>query len=131
MQTQIRLLQEEQSDQGLHCLLIPFASFFLTKYPRVWPLYLNFRFTEFFLASKNLGTLQLVRSIHTYLRSFTFLHLRHRVVVIFLFTSSWNNKSWEHLCLIMFNYRNGPKFWDRSVWANSADPDQTASRGAV
>ena len=28
------------------------------------------------------------------------------------------------------NYRNFPKFSDR-VWANSADPDQTAPRGAV
>ena len=28
-------------------------------------------------------------------------------------------------------YRNDPKFSDRSVWANSADQDQTAPRGAV
>ena len=28
-------------------------------------------------------------------------------------------------------YRNDPKFSDRLVWANSADPDQTAPRGAV
>ena len=28
-------------------------------------------------------------------------------------------------------YRNIPKFSDRQVWANSADPDQTAPRGAV
>ena len=28
-------------------------------------------------------------------------------------------------------YRNVPKFSDRHVWANSADPDQTAPRGAV
>ena len=28
-------------------------------------------------------------------------------------------------------YRNDPKFTDRQVWANSADPDQTAPRGAV
>ena len=27
-------------------------------------------------------------------------------------------------------YRNVPKFSDRQVWANSVDPDQTASRGA-
>ena len=38
VQTQIRLLREEQSDQGLHCL-------FLTKYLQVWPLCLNFRCT--------------------------------------------------------------------------------------
>ena len=28
-------------------------------------------------------------------------------------------------------YRNVPKFSDRQVWTNSADPDQTAPRGAV
>ena len=33
-------------------------------------------------------------------------------------------------CLII-DYRNDPKFSDRQFWANSADPDQTAPRGAV
>ena len=28
-------------------------------------------------------------------------------------------------------YRNDPKFSDRQVWANSADPEQTAPRGEV
>ena len=28
-------------------------------------------------------------------------------------------------------YHNDPKFSDRYAWTNSADPDQTASRGAV
>ena len=28
-------------------------------------------------------------------------------------------------------YRNDPKFSDRYAWANSADLDQTAPRGAV
>ena len=32
---------------------------------------------------------------------------------------------------IKLEYRNDPKFSDRKVWANSADPDQTAPRGAV
>ena len=41
VQTQIRLLLEEQSDQGLHCLLFHLHQ--LTKYPTVWPLCLNFR----------------------------------------------------------------------------------------
>ena len=42
VQTQIRLLlEEEQSDQGLHCLLFHFLS--LDKKPKVWPLFLNFR----------------------------------------------------------------------------------------
>ena len=29
------------------------------------------------------------------------------------------------------DYCNDPKFSDRYAWANSADPDQTAPRGAV
>ena len=41
VQTQIRLLPEEHSGQGLHCLL--FHLNFLKKYPAVWPLCLNFR----------------------------------------------------------------------------------------
>ena len=28
-------------------------------------------------------------------------------------------------------YHNDPKFSDRLIWANSADPDQTAPSGAV
>ena len=32
---------------------------------------------------------------------------------------------------IMIQYPNVPKFSDRQVWANSADPDQTAPRGSV
>ena len=28
-------------------------------------------------------------------------------------------------------YQNDPKFPDGLIWANSADPDQTAPRGAV
>ena len=41
VQTQIRLLIEEQSDQGLYCLLFHFT--FLIKFPKVWHLCLNFR----------------------------------------------------------------------------------------
>ena len=41
VQTQIRLLLEEQPDQDLYCLL--FHLYFLVKYPKVWPLCLNFR----------------------------------------------------------------------------------------
>ena len=41
VQTLIRLLLEEQSDQGLHCLL--FHCIFLTKYPEVWPHFSNFK----------------------------------------------------------------------------------------
>ena len=35
-----------------------------------------------------------------------------------------------HSCLKVNNC-NDPKFSDRKVWANSADPDQTAPKGAV
>ena len=31
----------------------------------------------------------------------------------------------------LLKYRNDPKFSDRYAWANSADPDHTAPRGAV
>ena len=34
------------------------------------------------------------------------------------------------LCIKRF-YHNDPKFSDKQVWANSADPDQTAPLGAV
>ena len=34
-------------------------------------------------------------------------------------------------CGFTIDYRNVPKFSDRQVWANSADSDQTAPRGAV
>ena len=37
-------------------------------------------------------------------------------------------------CTLKFNttnYSNDPTFSDIQVWANSADPDQTAPRGAV
>ena len=34
-------------------------------------------------------------------------------------------------CLSSYSYRNDPKFSDRYAWANSADPNQTAPRGAV
>ena len=45
-------------------------------------------------------------------------------------------KFMQHLCAkvnldLCIKYRNDPKFSDRQVWATSADPDQTAPRGAV
>ena len=36
-----------------------------------------------------------------------------------------------HKIFLMRNTRNDPKFSDRYVKANSAEPDQTAPRGAV
>ena len=41
--------------------------------------------------------------------------------------SSRSNLIWSTL----FAYRNVPKFSDRQVWANSADPDQTAPRSSL
>ena len=50
------------------------------------------------------------------------------------------NKSLALTChcvtMLMYNggissYSNDPKFLDGLVWANSADPEQTAPRGAV
>ena len=35
------------------------------------------------------------------------------------------------LLILEGQYHNDPKFSDRYAWANSADPDQTAPRGAV
>ena len=47
VQTQIRLLLEEQSDQGLHCLLLNLHYYHLKYHTIVQPLSLNFRmFTE-------------------------------------------------------------------------------------
>ena len=46
----------------------------------------------------------------------------------FFFFVSLGLKLW----LKLWNaYRNVPKFSDRYAWENSADPDQTAPRGAV
>ena len=44
VQTQIRLLLEEQSDQGFHCLL--FHRHLFAKYPKVCPLCWNFRLID-------------------------------------------------------------------------------------
>ena len=35
----------------------------------------------------------------------------------------------DQYCILIWIYRNDPKFSDRQIWANSADPDQTT--GAV
>ena len=43
-------------------------------------------------------------------------------VLRYILTTHFNEK---------LKYRNDPKFSDRLVWANSADPDQTAPRGEV
>ena len=38
---------------------------------------------------------------------------------------------WGLFSSLVFLYHNDPLFSDRYAWANSADPDQTAPRGAV
>ena len=54
MQTQIRLLLEEQSDQGLHCLLFYFHHF--DKIPFRFGLFIDYRifFGNFMVSSKML-----------------------------------------------------------------------------
>ena len=42
-----------------------------------------------------------------------------------------SNDCYERVGMHNLTYRNDPKFSDRYTWANSADPDQTAPRGAV
>ena len=58
MQTQIRLLLEEQSDQGLHCLLFHLHLF--DEIPEGFASLLKIlgRLQQKFLVSENLGTLQ-------------------------------------------------------------------------
>ena len=69
VQTQIRLLLEEQSDQGLHCLLLNSICIFLTKYPLRFGLFVRVlgRLQQSFLASENLGTLRYVSLPFKYL----------------------------------------------------------------
>ena len=58
VQTQIRLLLEEQSDQGLHCLLFHLLLF--EEIHKGLTFFLEFlgRLQQSFLASENLGTLR-------------------------------------------------------------------------
>ena len=54
----------------------------------------------------------------------------------FLFRSFAAQMSKDKILIIcvflrISEYRNDPKLSDRQFWANSADPDQTAPRGAV
>ena len=67
VQTQIRLHLEEQSDQGLHCLL--FHWHLLDEIPYGTASLFEFvgRLQESFLASKNLGTLRYHFSSYSYL----------------------------------------------------------------
>ena len=60
-------------------------------------------------------------SYHMSLRPSFYLFLSDRLRQVWLYV--W--VEFKRIC------RNDPKFSDREVWANSADPDQTAPRGAV
>ena len=60
------------------------------------------------------------------------MYNKETVILHFNFnTSILYNLSEPMLLFKNISYRNFPKFSDRQVWANSADPDQTAPRGAV
>ena len=50
------------------------------------------------------------------------------VTVIYNLPDCWNTSL---ICINNNNYRNDRTFLERQAWANSADPDQTAPRGAV
>ena len=51
---------------------------------------------------------------------------------ILIFATLFDPYLWFWFRQKMFSqYRNVPKISDSQVWANSADPDQTAPRGAV
>ena len=68
-----------------------------------------------------------------------FLNICTRKIAKFEQCGSTIPKTWDHdgytfqYAILCTNhvYCNFPKFSDRQVWANSADPDQTAPRGAV
>ena len=54
-----------------------------------------------------------------------FLSRNVEVWPIYFLTKVFTALKGTHFC-IFIGYRNVPKFSDRQVWANSADPDQTA-----
>ena len=62
-------------------------------------------------------------------QSFQALHCFAILSAPFVQISLWNDLLFFILRVII--YGNVPKFLDRLIWANSADPDQTAPRGAV
>ena len=51
-------------------------------------------------------------------------------VFVFAYAKSWFSHDAAHISVLL-TARNFPNFLDRYVWANSADPDQTAARGAI
>ena len=53
------------------------------------------------------------------------------MVVLSGFVVALSNFEWFCGGFESLQYRNFPKFSDRQIWANSADPVQTAPRGAV
>ena len=75
-----------------------------------------------------LGCLQQIFLVSELFEILQYIILEHRLSLL----------SKQLICLSTFvfavflmKYRNDPKFLDRLIWANSADPDQTAPRGAV
>ena len=75
---------------------------------------------------------------YSFLNFFIFLSFQFSNInnFIFLFSGTERHtklKLGPHMYswLMYHVYRNDPKFSDRYAWANSADPGQTAPRGAV
>ena len=65
---------------------------------------------------------------------FHFIHVLHYTkmkTIPYVHFSGFTCLHILHCILLILAYHNDPKFSDRLVWANSADPDQTVPRGAV
>ena len=73
--------------------------------------------------------------LHTFLFSALFEYLNNEeYAMVHMFEKTKCKKikiKSKEQCYSGIEYRNDPKFSDRCAWANSADPDQTAPRGAV
>ena len=116
VQTQIRLLLEEQSDQGLHCLqfclhllhallFVDYSKFFRCP-----------KFSDRYVWANSADPDQTApRRVWSGSTLFAILSASFGCI-----TLRWLQQIFR--CL---------KFSDRYVWANSADPNQTAPRGAV
>ena len=83
--------------------------------------------------SGKLLTYRLLEKVKSKIGVFTVIYLENNGLV----GQNLKKTQMHILVLIMLHqhifcvYRNDPKVLDRYAWANSADPDQTAPRGAV
>ena len=73
------------------------------------------------MMQKNSGLLRLDATTHVACHVSVWLQARTRYFAFF--RMKCEQRVWKET---KHTYRNDPKFSDRYVWANSADPDQTA-----